>query len=85
MGLLYRNNGKAKVSSNTELAKVTESTKKLRKDAADKAAKNSSSMFSPTYKGGGPLTELKNKPVMYKNILQPKTNSYKVIKFKKGF
>jgi len=84
MALLYRNNGKPKVSSNTNLATVSESTRKLRDTAFKKAEKNSSSMFSPVYDEGGYLPESANKPVMYKNILQPKTNSYKVIKFKKG-
>ena len=84
MALLYRNNGKPKVSSNTDLATVSGSTRKLRETAAAKAKKDSSSMFSPVYDKGGYLPENQNKPVMYKNILQPKTNSYKVIKFKKG-
>jgi hypothetical protein len=83
MGLLYKN-GKAKVVSNPETMGISNNTKRLREEALKKAAKNSNSKHMPIYKDGSYLPESANKPVMYKNILQPKTNSYKVTKFKKG-
>jgi hypothetical protein len=83
MGLLYKS-GKAKVISNPETMGISDNTKRLREDALKKAVKNSNSKQMPIYKDGSYLPESANKPAMYKNILQPKTNSYKVIKFKKG-